>query len=287
MKRLIYLAAISLLNLNSFGQLELEMDFPLEKISYFFITDSQGVYANYSFFSPSDTILLFNDESQLIRTITTPADSILSIINISKYLYNEDDLYELIYVYMTFAGGTVHYHTHIINENADLLEHLEDMYIWIQNTARGTRLISQKGSRVYHLPGVHYPIHKGPPGERGEPGPKGDPGEPCDPGTKSVPAECDCISGLADLPVLEALVLSEPYPNPSSISSVLDYQLVSPYDRAMLVFYDLTGIRKLSIVLDATFGTLEVHKSLLGKGTYLYRIETEKGTSEIRKLVFE
>jgi len=49
----------------------------------------------------------------------------------------------------------------------------------------------------------------------------------------------------------------------------------------------MTGIRKLYISLETNSGSLEIHKSLLGTGIFLYRIESEVGTSEIRKLIFD
>ncbi len=311
MSRIIIITFLSLLNLSLQAQLVLEKDFPLEEISYFYVTDDEGVYANYSVYSSSDTILLFNDNNQLVKTIIAPADSILSIINISKFLYNDDELYELIYIFQTFEKGSGHYNTHIINENSSLLESLEDQYIWIQNTANGTRLISQKGSKVYTMPGINYPRHKGETGEKGDTGlrgpagvkgdtgpqgPKGDPGPsgpqgypgtPSNMTTMGLSAECDCVSGVGDLPVISALVLSEPYPNPSSISSMIDYEVYLPGVKAKMVFYDMTGLRKLSITLEPEAGSLEMHKSLLGTGTFLFRIETANGTSEIRKLIFE
>lgn len=265
MRRIIIIAALTLLLASSQAQLVLEKDFPLEDIRYFYITDNEGVYANYSVYSVSDTILLFNDDMQLVQTVITPADSILSIISISKFMYNADDLFELIYTFQTFENGSWHYHTHIINENSSLLESLEDQYIWIHNTASGPRLISQKGSKVYTMPGIIYPVLKG------------------DPASMGLSGE----TGIPELPVLESIVLSEPYPNPASISCMIDFQLTTSGSHSSLVFYDLSGIRRLSISLASVNGSMEIHKSLLGSGTFFYRIESGEGTSEIRKLIFE
>jgi hypothetical protein len=272
------------------AQITFEKEYPLENIQYFYVTDSDGVFVNYSIYSSSDTILLFNDNHKLIRIIVPPDDSILSIINVSKYLYNTDDLYELIYVYQAFDNGTRHYNTHVIDENSRLLKSFDNQFMWILPTANGAKLISQGGVKIYSLTGINYPVNKGEQGERGVPGAKGAQG---DPGELALRSEFYCPEDPLDMNLNESIFLSEPYPNPSLISSSIDYNIsadyysVSDYVRAFLVFYDITGLQRLSLLLKPSAGSLEITKSLLGTGSFLFRIETENGFSEIRKLIFE
>jgi hypothetical protein len=281
------------------GQIPLEKEYPLENIQYFYITDSTGVYVNYSIYSSSDSILLFDDNHQLMRTVIPKDDSILSIINVSKYLINGNDQYELIYVFQKFENGDRHYHTHVIDENSTLIKCFEDQFMWIMSTSEGPKLISQGGVRIYDLPGINYPVSKG---EKGVPGakglqglegPQGLKGEKGDPGILVLKSEFNCPPNPLDMNINESIFLSEPYPNPSQNSSTIDYNISSvdynlfDYSTSFLVFYDITGLQKLRLMLQSPAGSLEINKSLLGIGAFLFRIETESGFSEIRKLIFE
>jgi hypothetical protein len=302
MVRYIYLLVLLFLSIRLSAQLALEKDYPLEDLRYFYITDSEGVFVNYSSYSDIKTIRLYDDNQNILKTITTREDTILNVINASKYLYNDDDLFEIIYTYHTFRNGISHYNTHIIDENSNLLASLEDQYIWIQNTSAGARLLSQQGSKVYSLPGINYPLHKGDSGEpgpaglRGEKGdtgpagpagPQGPQGEKGDPYEQVYYAECDCQLNSISIPLDESIFLSEPYPNPASISSSVNFNLPTLPDRCSLVVYDATGQKRLSVYLLSPSGSLELHKSILGAGTYFYRIEHKTGSSRIRTLVFQ
>lgn len=288
-----------------YGQIIFEKEYPLENIQYFYITDSNGVFVNYSIYSYSDTILLFNDNHQLIRTIIPPDDSILSIINVSKYLYNSDELYELIYVYQEFEKGDRHYNTHIIDENSRLLESFDDQFMWIMSTADGAKLISQGGVKIYNLPGINFPLYKGEKGERGEQGiqgkqgtqgergEQGQQGEKGDTGELVLKSDFNCPKNSLEMPLIESIFLSEPFPNPSRIFSTIDYNIsydsysAFDYSASFLVFYDMNGLQRLSLLLQTSAGSLEINKSLLGTGIFLFRIETQNGYSEVRKLIFE
>ena len=312
--RYVCLIIVTVVSYPAKGQLTLQKDFPLEDIRYFFVSDTEGVYVNYSSYSGIRSLHLYDDAMQVIRTVDAIEDTILNVINVSKYLCNDDDLYEIIYTYHTFKGGTSHYNTHIIDENSGLLASLEDQYLWIQNTSAGPKLLSQQGSRVYSLPGIHYPVLKGkqgepgpqgPPGQAGGKGEKGDPGPqgeqgPQGPqgsqglkGAKGDPyqevyyAECDCQLYSLNLPLDESIFLSEPYPNPAYETSTIDYDIVSISTNVNLEIFDMTGTKRLSLQLRPPRGYVEIHKSLLGSGIYFMRIEYESGCSEIRKLEFE
>jgi hypothetical protein len=290
MSRHLYLAILTLLSFHVNGQLTLQKDFPLEDIRYFYITDTEGIYVNYSSYSNIKTIRLYNDSQQVIRTINSIEDTILNVINVSKYLYNNDELYEIIYTYHTFRNGISHYNTHIIDENSKLLASLEDQYLWIQNTSSGPRLLSQQGSKVYSLPGINYPVNKGrqgDPGQAGSAGPPGEKGDKGDPFEEVYYAECNCQLSSLILPVDESLFLSEPYPNPAYESSSIDYDVSTLSPDAYLAVFDMTGIKKLSLYLNPPRGTVQIHRSLLGSGVYFLRIEYESGCSKIRQLVFE
>ena len=291
-----------LLSINMHAQIIFEKEYPLENIQYFYSTDNDGVFVNYTIYSSFDTILLYNDNHQLIRTIKPPDDSLLSIINVSKYLFNDDDLFEIIYVYQAFENGDRHYNTHIIDENSKLLERFDDQFMWIMATAEGAKLISQGGVKIYDLPGINYPVNKGEkgttgakgvPGLTGPEGPQGLKGDKGDPGILVLKSEIDCPQDPLTMPLDESIYLSDPYPNPSQNNSTVDFNISSvdynsfDYSTSFLIFYDITGIQKLRLMLQSSAGSLEINKSLLGTGTFLFRIESKKGFSTLKKLIFE
>lgn len=495
-----YFLFLFLTNINLSGQMTFEKSYTLENIQYFYITDTTGVFVNYSIYSVTNTIALYNDKHSLIRTIRPPDDSILSILSVAKYLYNNDNLYEIIYVCQETKNGSRHYNTKIIDENARLLKSYDDRFMWILATADGPKMISQGGVEVYDLPGINYPVNKGekgdkgdkgdqgvqgprglqgiqgiqglkgdkgdkgiqgiqgprglqgtqgiqglkgdkgdqgergltglqgqqgiqgiqgpkgdkgdqgdrgltglqgpqgiqgitgdrgpqglvgpkgdqglqgipgpkgdkgdqgdqglpgskgdqgepglpgpkgdkgdsgdqglqgiqgergftgpqgeqgdkgdmggqglpglqgPPGEKGEQGEQGYPGVPGiqgekgDPGVLVLQSECIEFEVEQERPVIETFFLSNPYPNPARISSWIDYNITPDYinifefPTAFLVIYDIKGLFRLRILLTTPAGSIEVNRSLLGNGNYLLRIESEKGISETRKLMFK
>jgi hypothetical protein len=174
--------------------------------------------------------------------------------------------------------------------------------MWLMPTADGAKLISQGGVKIYNLPGINYPVNRGERGKQGEIGPQGSQGiqgiqgqkgDKGDPGDLVIESDCNCPKISPQMPVIESIFLSEPYPNPSLISSSIDYNISSDYyneydySTSFIVFYDITGLQRLRLLLVPSAGSLEINQSLLGTGTFLYRIETTNGFSEVRKLIFD
>jgi hypothetical protein len=130
----------------------------------------------------------------------------------------------------------------------------------------------------------------GSPGPRGEQGEKGDKG---DPGILILESECTDFENEQDKPLIPSIFISQPHPNPSESSSWVDYNIIPDninlfeYSKSYLVFYDINGSLRLRLFLMQLAGTIEIDKSLLGLGTFLLRIETETGVSEVRKLIFK
>ena len=86
MNRQTFLISIFLFSLNSYAQNFHKID----SLKNLIETSAQD----------TNKILLFNDDHQLIRTIEAHADTILNVINVSKYLYNDDDLYDYFTAHM-------------------------------------------------------------------------------------------------------------------------------------------------------------------------------------------
>ena len=307
LKRLFHIALILFPSSIIYGQLIPEQDYQYNDLRYFYTTDTTGVYVNYSSFSDIKSILLYDDDQKLLHEVGAFDDSILNIINASRFLINEDTLFEVIYTYMNSVAGKIHYNTHIIDENSNLLASLNDQYLFIQNTASGPKLIAQQDLQVYSLPGINYPVRKGkrgpagPQGDKGDPGPpglkgdQGDQGPSGPPGPEGKPgdspmfvynAECNCQLNSLSLPVDESIFLSDPYPNPSSDFCSIDFNISMLTQQAFLIVYDVSGFKRLILYLQPQDGNILIHKSLLGTGTFFTRIEYGEGTSQIRKVVF-
>lgn len=83
------------------------------------------------------------------------------------------------------------------------------------------------------------------------------------------------------------ITLNQNYPNPFNPSTIISYKLDSP-TRVTLNVYDITG-RKVATLVDRkqTSGTKEVSfdASSLASGVYIYRLQTAKESSLVKKMV--
>ncbi|HXB12806.1 MAG TPA: T9SS type A sorting domain-containing protein [Bacteroidia bacterium] len=79
--------------------------------------------------------------------------------------------------------------------------------------------------------------------------------------------------------------LQNPYPNPTSHSTNIKYQLPDGADQGQIVFYNLQGKELKSLTVDRTFDTLNVSTTDLASGTYLYVLKTSQGIVGNKKVV--
>jgi N-acetylneuraminic acid mutarotase len=75
------------------------------------------------------------------------------------------------------------------------------------------------------------------------------------------------------------------YPNPTSNTTTIDYQLPSGNQQGEIVFYDLQGKEIKRFHLDNTSNSLLLSTSDLPAGTYYYHLQTANNTSAGKKLV--
>jgi hypothetical protein len=131
---------------------------------------------------------------------------------------------------------------------------------------------------------------KGDKGEKGNTGAQGIKGDTGDKGDKGDTGVCDCNnpSTAAKSLSINPYTLSDPYPNPTFSYAKLDYNVGTSSSNNYLVFYDLSGVKRLSVMLNGGEGTFEASKSMLGAGVFMCRIEGSNGaTSTCKKLVIE
>ena len=107
-------------------------------------------------------------------------------------------------------------------------------------------------------------------------------------GDKGDPGACNCSNtSLKSISEGSVFSLSDPYPNPIISSAKIDYRLGQTTSNCYLVFYDLKGVKIISMLLSAREGTIEITKSLLSAGTFMCRIENDESISTCKKIIIE
>ena len=79
--------------------------------------------------------------------------------------------------------------------------------------------------------------------------------------------------------------LSNPYPNPTTNSTKIDYTLPDSVNEGVIVFYNLQGMEVKRFKVDKTFSTLLVSTADIAAGTYLYQLQTSAVSTEGKKLI--
>ncbi len=79
--------------------------------------------------------------------------------------------------------------------------------------------------------------------------------------------------------------ISNPYPNPSTSSTKIDYTFPPDINEGEIVFYNLQGTEVKRFKVDKTFSTLLVSTADIAAGTYLYQLVTSVQSTEGKKMV--
>ncbi|MBL7891423.1 MAG: T9SS type A sorting domain-containing protein [Bacteroidia bacterium] len=182
------------------------------------------------------------------------------IIYLSEHLFDADPGIEFMYV----SDSTVFSTTKIYNEDGSLLftsngipniimnVHLQQYPIY--NTSVGTKMIlsyENGQAKVFSLSGTL---------------------------TSAIQAANENILSQQSL-------VSNPYPNPSTQSATIDYQLPDHINRGEIVFYNLQGKEVKRFTVDNTFDSLHISATDISAGTYYYLLVTESGSSTGKKMV--
>jgi hypothetical protein len=251
------------------AQIKLEHQYPTNELRQFkFVTVDSGVQ-KYVDFNRNDSIYLYNLDHSLDRVIIIPQNyrkRFPLIYVISKRLFNIDDAYE----YLIESDGTdnpANPSIRIYKENGDSLWGCNycnglNYGVFIFNTDNGSKmLINQSGPdstpvqiAIYSLPGKL-------PGST----------------AKSSVNSPSIISG-SSLPI-------SAYPNPSNGQIRIEYQLPEGVATGELIITNADGIVVKKIHVGNIFNDILIEKSDLPSGSYFYKLVTEKGESEAKKII--
>jgi len=212
-----------------------------------------------------EEISIYDMNHSLLKTISFasfPGMSVYQgdILYLSQSLFNTDPKIEFLYSSHNGSGG---YYTGIYNEDGVVLFSdtgliairsavLLQQYP-IYNTSLGTKMIiSYKNgqAKVFGLAGIL---------------------------TTSI--------ANTNQNLLNSIAISNPYPNPTSNSTTIDYKLPSGENQGEIVFYDLQGNEVKRFKVDQTFNSLLISTSDIAAGTYYYQLQTSGNISAGKKLV--
>jgi hypothetical protein len=188
-----------------------------------------------------------------------------TIFYLSENLFSTDSKVDFMYIY---RDDHLYDYTKIYNEDGILIFQADSMgpvvnptwamQQWpIYNTTQGTKMIlsHQKNAqaKVYSLPGTL---------------------------TANIQ---DANNNL--IAAQSQSIVSNPYPNPSSTSTRIDYSFPDGVSEGEIVFYDIAGNEVKRFKVDKTFSTLLVSTADISVGTYYYQLQTTAQSSEGKKMV--
>ena len=214
-------------------------------------------------------ISVFNLNHSLIKTISlasipSSGGNVGDILYLSENLFNTDSKIE--FMVLINASSNTSCHTYIYNEDGVLLfseaaSPLIRMNVLLQqypiyNTPDGTKMIlsyPDSTAKVFSLPGT-------------------------------------LSEGIANannnlIAMQSKDYLSNPYPNPTTNSTKIDYTLPDSVNEGEIVFYNLQGMEVKRFKVDKTFSTLLVSTTDIAAGTYLYQLQTSAVSTEGKKMV--
>jgi hypothetical protein len=189
-----------------------------------------------------------------------PYNQIGAILYLSQNLFNTDPKIEFMYV----SDSTVFSTTKVYNEDGTLLFtsngvpniianiHLQQYPIY--NTTVGTKMIlsyENGQAKVFGLAGEL---------------------------TTAIQVANDELKNQKSL-------ISNPYPNPTKLSSTIEFKLPKEINEGEIVFYNLQGMEIKRFLVNGTMDSLVVSTAELTAGTYYYQLQTSNSTTEGKKLV--
>ena len=192
------------------------------------------------------------------------ANSTSTILYLSQNLFTTDSKIDFMYFNQ---GNSNAAYTGIYNEDGALIFSVDSVGPWetsntpqqmypIYNTSVGTKMILSNEVNgqawVYSLPGMLT--------------------------TNIQEANNNLIA-------MQKGKVSNPYPNPNTGSTKIDYTLPEEVNQGEIVFYNLQGMEVKRFKVDRTFNTLLISTKDIAAGTYFYQLQTAGESSGGKKMV--
>ncbi len=281
---------------SSRAQITLEHTYPSPPgISLIQVEDSEWKYISTS--TDGSTLLIYNLDHSLEKTIVTPtlAPSLHQVYGsvpqfITKKLFSLDGLYDYLIELDQLSLVTLHQgdtsspwvvsssSACIYNENGVQLFSSDsdgEGASMIFNTERGTKLLLPQQQWTYY-PGDQYNNPNYYPSSSGT-------------HVYSLPGKLPGSIAHSDVnPPTSAIGISLPtsaYPNPSNGQVRIEYTLPDGVQTGKLIITDLQGNEVKRYRVGTAFNDILISKSDLASGSYFYKIITEKGESNAKRLV--
>jgi hypothetical protein len=252
------------------AQITLEHTYPSGLNEVGLVEVDSGIH-KYIIFNSRDSIYIINLDHSIEKVIHFHFDTITNTSNlehISKRLFDPDDAYEFLIsdynlqrlTVLKEDGTTLFscFNCHLINQNTiNSLQTASTYNAAIINTEAGAKMLVQYYQgyiAVFGLPGKL-------------PGGK----------AKSSVETPSIISGNS-LP-------TSAYPNPSNGQIRIEYKLPEGVPTGEIIITNIEGIEMKRYKVGSFFTDILIEKSDLPSGSYFYKLVTEKGESEARKLI--
>ena len=220
-------------------------------------------YKYYVMDVPNSQCKLFNNDHSLWKTVnlSIPANYYLCDIQfVSENLFNTDNSIEMLYVSCKYNSSLAYYtyDTRIASESGTLLLSVPGGgYSYIYPAQTGSKL------HVWEYDFSVFP-------------------EKVNTLVFSIPGQV--ATSINDFPAVNQFSLRNAFPNPTSNTVTIPYNLPLNVNQAELKVYNVSGNLVKSFVVDHTFDNIVMQTNDLADGMYFYRIEAGEFKSQTYKL---
>ena len=220
-------------------------------------------YKYYVMDVPNSQCKLYNNDHTLWKTInlSIPANYYLCDIQyVSENLFNTDNSIEMLYVSCKYNSSLAYYtyDTRIASESGTLLLTVPSGgYSYIYPAQTGSKLFVWEYDFSVFPEKVNTLVY-------------------------SIPGQV--ATSINDFPAVNQFSLRNAFPNPTSNTVTIPYNLPVNVNKAELKVYNVSGILVKSFIVDRTFDNIVIQTNDLADGMYLYRIESGEFKSQTFKL---
>lgn len=274
MKKLIFIFILVVFAFNSKAQITLEQTY--DSASSYLAPQSQLLLVKFEVSGEryvrinrgGQTINIYDLNHSFIKSISyagfpQSSSNTPTILCLSENLFNTDSKIEFMYIY-TQGNPSIGY-MRVYNEDGTLIFQADSMgplvsvnipqqQFPIYNTSQGTKMI------LSHQFTGHAKVF-------------------------SLPGTLSTSIAEANNNLLAQSSLSNPYPNPASNTTRVDYQLPDGTNQGEIVFYDVQGKEIKRFKVDRIFNTLLISTADIPAGTYFYQLKTSAQNSQGKKMI--